>query len=92
MKTIKSTIVKKIASETSISFDESSNILGRFLYLIVSKSEHYQSVKINKFGVFKKIRTTQRIGRNPKTKESYIIPSVNKLIFNPSNKVKGKIN
>ena len=49
-------------------------------------------IKISGFGTFSTKRTLERVGRNPKSKESYIIPSFKKLTFNASAKVKGVLN
>ena len=51
-----------------------------------------QRVEIRGFGAFSIKKRSPRIGRNPKTKDSYIIPELYKLNFKPSNKVKEQIN
>jgi nucleoid DNA-binding protein len=50
------------------------------------------SVELSGFGTFSFKKTPKRAGRNPKTKDSYIIPELYKLNFKPSNKVKEQIN
>ena len=50
------------------------------------------SVKISKFGTFTLRRKNQRIGRNPKTKESKIISERNVILFKPSKEFKNYIN
>ena len=49
-------------------------------------------VKISGFGTFEVIHTKQRIGRNPKTLEEYVIPSIQKVRFTLSPKLKKIIN
>ena len=44
------------------------------------------------FGTFYSHKTPKRIGRNPKTKDSYIIQPRIKINFKPSNKVRGTLN
>ena len=51
-----------------------------------------ESVKLSRFGSFNFKKTPKRLGRNPKTKDSYIIPVLNKLNFKPSTKIKENIN
>ena len=51
-----------------------------------------KAVKIKNFGTFKVQTTQKRIGRNPKTKESYIIRPLKKLNFTSSNLVKKELN
>ena len=71
--------------------NESSGVLESLLLLIKNNSKT-KIVKLSGFGSFNYKRTIQRIGRNPKTEESYIIPILNKLNFKPSNKIKADLN
>lgn len=87
----KKNIIKNVSLETNLSSSEAASILESFLLLIKSKSK-LKSVKISSFGSFSFKKTPKRLGRNPKTKDSYIIPEINKLNFRPSNKIKEKIN
>ena len=87
----KSNIVKIITKKSEVSFDEAANILESFLLLVKNKSK-LRSVKLSNFGSFSFKKTPKRLGRNPKTNDSYIIPELNKLNFKPSNKIKEKIN
>ena len=87
----KKDIIKNIRLETDLSFSEASSILESFLLLIKSKSK-LKSIKISSFGTFSIKKTPKRLGRNPRTKDSYIIPIMDKLTFNPSKKIKEKIN
>ena len=87
----KTNIVKNITKKSEVSVGEASNILESFLLLIKNKSK-LKSVKLSRFGSFSYKKTPKRLGRNPKTNDSYIIPELNKLTFKPSNKIRGKIN
>lgn len=87
----KKIISKKISSETNLSFHESYKLLNIFIDQI-KKNSKLGSVKIHKFGTFFYKTTTERIGRNPKTKESYKIKSFRKLSFKPSSRLKDDIN
>ena len=51
-----------------------------------------EKVKIAKFGTFILRKKKQRLGRNPKTKETKIISERNVIIFKPSKYLKDKIN
>ena len=84
-------IIKDISKKTSISSNNASDIFEYFLQLIKIKSK-LNIVKLSGFGSFRYKKTPRRIGRNPKTQDSYIIPELNKLNFSPSNMVKEKIN
>lgn len=87
----KKNISKSISKDSSTSFETSSYLLDLFIELIKDKS-NYHTVKLKNFGSFSFKKTPKRIGRNPKTKVSYIIPQLNKLNFKPSNKIKEKLN
>ena len=68
------------------------NLVEEFFSIIVSNLCKKKSVKISKFGTFLIRSKSSRIGRNPKTKEEYIIQARKKTIFIPSNKTKKTIN
>ena len=87
----KNNLVKNIAKKSLVSAAEASGILESFLLLIKVKAKS-KSVKLNRFGSFSFKKTPKRLGRNPKTEDSYIIPELNKLNFKPSNKIKEKLN
>lgn len=87
----KAAIIKNITKESMLSLEDASKLLESFLSSIKDQSKE-NSVKFSGFGSFSFKKTPSRIGRNPKTKDSYIIPLTTKLNFKPSNKTKGKIN
>lgn len=87
----KQSIIKDICESTSLSSNESAALLEAFLSLVITEAKS-KRVKLNCFGTFNLKKTLKRIGRNPKTMESYIIPSVFKLKFVASNKLKSKLN
>jgi nucleoid DNA-binding protein len=80
-----------VSFESDLSSSEATSIMELFLLLIKIKSKS-KVVKISSFGSFSFKKTPKRLGRNPKTKDSYIIPVLSKLNFKPSNKIKEKIN
>lgn len=89
--TTKYKIAKKISREINITRQESKFFLDCFLGIISDQSKAMK-IKISGFGTFSTKRTIKRVGRNPKTKESYIIPSFKKLAFKASAKLKGELN
>ena len=91
MSLTKNNIINKIKKNSSLSVGEASSIFESFLSVIKSKSKS-KSVKLSGFGTFSFKKTPKRAGRNPKTKDSYIIPELYKLNFKPSSKVKEQIN
>jgi len=91
MSLTKSNIIKKIIKSSSLSSSEASSVFESFLSLIKSQSKS-KSLKLSSFGTFSFKKTPKRVGRNPKTQDSYIIPELKKLNFKPSNKVKEHLN
>ena len=91
MKITKKDIGKSIAEELDISHKKGSEIFESLLSIIKDNLKS-KVIKINKFGTFKYKNTKKRIGRNPKTKESYEIKSFKKLTFSPHNQLKNKLN
>ena len=91
MSLTKNNIINYLKKNSSLSVGEASSIFESFLSVIKSKSKS-KSVKLSGFGTFSFKKTPKRVGRNPKTLDSYIIPSVNKINFRPSKKIKDKIN
>ena len=91
MSLTKNNIINNLKKNSSLSVIEASSIFESFLSVIKSKSKS-KSVKLSGFGSFSFKKTPKRAGRNPKTKDSYIIPELYKLNFKPSSKVKEQIN
>ena len=87
----KKDICKNISSKALISRSNSKEFFTNFLNLVTSKSKS-RIVKISNFGTFYTKNTPQRLGRNPKTKEEFIISKRSKLFFKPSNKIRSIIN
>ena len=87
----KSDIAKKITSKISIKNSLSKNIVDSFIEIIKSESDS-SDVKIANFGTFINKVTPERIGRNPKTGEEFVITERVKLNFIVSNKVKEQLN
>ena len=87
----KKNIIKNMSHVADLNSGDASSLLESFLLLVKTKSK-LKVVKITTFGSFSFQKTPKRLGRNPKTKDSYIIPVLNKLIFKPSKKIKEKIN
>ena len=70
----------------------SEHILEDIFQLILDSIKSHKKVKITKFGTFTLRRKKQRIGRNPKTKESKIISERNVILFKASKDFKLNIN
>ena len=69
----KKEIINSIYMQIGFSKKISEHILEDIFQLILDSIKSHKKVKITKFGTFTLRRKKQRIGRNPKTKESKII-------------------
>ena len=87
----KKKIIKKISSGIDIDRRKSKDVLDMFLNMIKENSK-LKKIQISDLELFINIKHQKRIGRNPKTKESYIIYPSEKINFKASNKVKGDLN
>lgn len=84
-------IAKCLSSEVSLNLNDSSEFLDAFLESIKNNCIKKQ-VKISNFGTFYYKATAQRVGRNPSTGIEYKIPSIKKLYFLVSKKIRKRLN
>ena len=92
MSLVKKDIVSNISNKALINTQLSYDFFNSFLYLIKDKVTNDHIVKLALFGNFYIKVSPQRIGRNPKTKEQFVITKRSKLNFKTSNKVKTALN
>ena len=88
----KKEIINSIYMQIGFSKKISETLLEDILELILNNIIKYKKVKIAKFGTFILRKKNQRIGRNPKTKESKIIAERNVILFKASKEFKDYIN
>jgi len=91
MNLTKKTLAKKVGNDVNISYTESKSLLDSFIKNIISSSKSGK-VKISSFGTFSYKFTPERIGRNPKTKESHHISKRYILKLTTSSLVKELLN
>ena len=87
----KKNISVNISSKIEIPLKLSSSILDAFIDLIKRNSKD-KVIKISQFGSFHYKKSPERAGRNPSTKESFVITKRKKLSFKSSNKIKNFLN
>ena len=88
----KKEIINSIHMQVGYSKKISENLLEDFFQIIIENLIKYKVVKISKFGTFKLRKKNERLGRNPKTKESKVISERNVILFKPSKDFKIIIN
>ena len=88
----KKDLVNLVYMQLGFSKQISENLIEDFLSTIVSNIKDEKKLKLSKFGTFSIRQKKSRIGRNPKTLEEYVIPSIQKVRFTLSPKLKKIIN
>ena len=88
----KKEIVNSIYMQIGFSKKISEVILEDIFEIILKNIIDEQKVKIAKFGTFSLRKKKQRVGRNPKTKETKLISERNVILFKPSKELKKYIN
>ncbi|ANC34684.1 integration host factor subunit alpha [Anaplasma phagocytophilum] len=88
----KARIASMINREIGLSREDSLAIVGEILDEMSSSLVRCGSLKISSFGIFKVIRKKERVGRNPKTLEKFVVEEHNTVTFCPSVTVKRFIN
>ena len=82
----KNDIIKNLSKKTGFSILLSNKLIDDFLNVSI------ESIKINQLnlrniGTIKLIYKKERLGRNPKTKEEFIISARKSISFTPSKKI-----
>ena len=88
----KKEIINSIYMQIGFSKKISDTLLEDVFQIILSNIITKKKVKITKFGTFILRKKKQRIGRNPKTKETKLISERNVILFKASNELKKYIN
>ena len=88
----KKDIINSIYMQIGFSKKISETLLEDIFELILKNIIKHKKVKIAKFGTFILRKKKQRMGRNPKTKESKIISERNVILFKASRDFKEFIN
>tara|TARA_B100000029_G_C17282275_1_gene853864 strand:+ start:262 stop:555 length:294 start_codon:yes stop_codon:yes gene_type:complete len=82
----------KIYKNLGFSKNFSSKLTDDFFSILTNEIIKFNKIKISSFGTFKVISKSERIGRNPKTKEEAKILPRKVVKFKPSAQIKEKIN
>ena len=86
----KNEIINDLNSQTGISKNYISNIIEDLIKLLCDLIV-LKKINIKNFGTFELLHKNERIGRNPKTNESFKISSRKSLVFRGSKDIKKKI-
>jgi len=92
MNITKKDLSRKIAEGIDINIKDGDLFIQSFINIIKTNLAKNKKIKISSFGTFIKSDTPQRIGRNPKTKESFIIKKKKRISLTISSKMKDYLN
>ena len=76
-----------LRKELKLSVDASDSLVDECFQVIKTNLRSQKNIKLSGFGSFETYITKERIGRNPKTKEKFIISARKSVIFSPSKKL-----
>jgi len=84
-------IIKNLSLKTGYSVLLTKKILNDLIKVIIFNIKN-NKLNIKNFGTFKILNKKQRLGRNPITKEKFIISSRKTLVFTASKKIYKELN
>ncbi len=87
----KSDIAKNLSKKTGFSLTFSKKLINDYI-LILTNHLINENLIVKDIGVFKLIKKRERLGRNPITKEEFIISARKSISFSASKKILAKIN
>jgi|TARA_B110000967_G_scaffold103095_1_gene105764 integration host factor subunit alpha len=83
-------IIKNLSKKTGFSILLSKKLINDFLDVIIHQIK-VKELNLKNIGSFKLIKKKERLGRNPKTKEEFIISARKSLRYVASKKLLAKI-
>ena len=90
-KVTKIIIAKELSLKTGFSISFSKKLIDD-LILCITESIKTEKLNFKNLGTFKIINKKERRGRNPKTKEQFIITARKTISFIPSKKISKELN
>ncbi len=86
----KKDLVKDLSLKTGFSLNFSKKLIDDLVSIII-KDIKYGKLKLKNIGTFKLLLKKERIGRNPKTKEEFLISQRKIISFIVSKNIKNKL-
>ena len=84
-------LIKNLSLKTGFSENYSKKLISELISIFSSQIKNGK-LNLKNLGVFKITNKKERIGRNPKTKEHFIISARKSISFTPSQKLVQKLN
>ena len=86
----KENLIKDLSKKTGYSLNLSKKIINDLIKIIIENTKN-GNFNLKNLGSFKIIHKKERIGRNPKTREEFLISSRKSISFTPAKKISNKI-
>ena len=86
----KKDLVKILNIKTGYSINFSKKLVNDIIEILITNIK-YGDFVLKNVGSFKLIHKNKRLGRNPKTKEEFIISSRKSISFTPSKKISNNL-
>ncbi len=86
----KKDIIKELSIETGFSFNYSKKIINDLVDILIENIKT-GDFNLKNIGTFKILKKKERVGRNPKTKEEFVITSRKVVSFTLSKKISDKL-
>jgi len=87
----KSQLLEKLAAASGITKKQANAVLESMVGIVVGSVRKSEPVKIPGLGIFKKVKTKARMGRNPQTGEAIKIPARTKARFTMAKSFKDQV-
>ena len=87
----KAELIAAVAEKTGLSKKDTESVVSATLDTIVAAMAEDEKVQLVGFGSFEVKKRAERIGRNPKTKESITIPASKVPTFKPGKALKDSV-
>ena len=84
-------IIRNLSSITGFSSNYSKKVINDLIEIILRNIKS-GNLNLKNIGSFKLISKKERIGRNPKTKDRFVISARKSVSFTPSKKISNKFN
>jgi DNA-binding protein HU-beta len=84
-------LVDAVAAKTNITKKQALEVISAFLEVVTEAVANGEKVTLVGFGSFERRERSKRSGRNPKTKETIIIPATKVPAFSASKQFKEKV-
>ena len=87
----KENLIKNLSSQTGFSNSLSKKLVNDFIEILINNIKNSE-LTLQNFGSFRTINKKKRLGRNPKTREEFIISSRKSISFTVSKKILNDLN